>query len=94
MNRVKKTVCLALVVLTLVAVAMPAFAITGTVTGGTLKLWKTATETVIYVAYMPNGTTVTIYGTSNNRYDCSGYGYNSQNTWGTYRGWGNTAYII
>lgn len=60
MSMLKKSVCLALVVMCLCVTATSAFALSGTVVGGRLNLRKYASKSATIIGYIPNGSTVTL----------------------------------
>lgn len=96
MKKMKKSVCLVLVVVAVLATAIPAFA--GTIVtpgGGRAFLWRYATSSgEDYVAYISSGNSAYLLNSnpSNNRYNVNAYGYNSVPSYAWYKGWINTAY--
>jgi len=97
MKDMKKVVCLVLVVMSILAVSIPAFA--GSIVtpnGGRAKLWSTSTTTTSYKAYISSGNDATLLNNtaSSGRYNVKAYGYNSSMTYGYYKGWINTDYYV
>ena len=95
-RKFKKVICFVLTLVTVLTIALPALA--GSIVtpnGGRAKLWKTATSSgKDYVAYISSGNSASRLNTkvSNNRYNVSAYGYNSNSVYDNYSGWINKAY--
>lgn len=97
-SRLKKLVCLVLVMISIFAIALPAMA--GSIVtpnGGRAFLWRTSTSSgTDYVAYISSGNSASLLNStpSNSRYNVNAYGYNSKKVYGYYKGWINMAYYM
>lgn len=100
MKNLKKIVFLALVVVAVLAIALPASA--GSIVtpnGGRTYLYTKSTSPAgEYVAYVSSGASASLAGggTANGRTHVTAYGYNSQTppVYKNYTGWVNSAYYF
>ena len=80
----KKFICIVLVLACVLSVAATAFADTGTVIGGTLKMRMKPSTSAYVACYLKNGTTITVSDYDDTWYKISGWGYQHSDLSGWY----------
>lgn len=93
----KKSICIALALVCVFSIVTMAFAATGTVHGGTLKMRMQPTTNSYVACYLANGTNVTVTGSANDLfYSIGGMGFQHSDLSGWYEwrsGYGMKSYI-
>lgn len=92
----KKFICIVLVLACVFSVASTAFAATGTVIGGTLKMRMQPSTSAYVACYLKNGTVITVNDYDDIWYKIKGWGYQHSDLTGWYEehsGYGKAEFI-